>query len=129
MGIEKVLVTGDRTWTAKHIIMQVLQELKPKRVIQGGAKGADLLAMECAVQLKIQQVEYKARWDTYGRKAGPLRNRVMIDTEKPELVIAFHDNLEKSKGTKNMIMLANNRGIPVYLYRSSGEVSYNYTIL
>jgi hypothetical protein len=127
--VNKVLVTGDRTWSAKHIIMQVLQEMKPKILIQGGAKGADLLASECAKQLRITVINYIADWSQYGRAAGPLRNRAMIDENKPELVLAFHDNLEKSKGTRNMIMLANNRGTPVHLYMSSGEVQYNYTIL
>lgn len=127
--VKKVLITGDRTWTAKHIIMQVLQYMKPKLVIQGGASGADRFAKECARQLGIACNEYVAHWEKYGRKAGPLRNREMITMEKPELVLAFHDNIEKSKGTRNMIMLANNRGVPVHLYRSSGEVSYNYTIL
>ena len=129
MSIDKVLVTGDRTWEAKDIILKVLRDLKPKLVIQGGAHGADTLARMCAALLKIPSKEYMANWTKYGRAAGPLRNREMIDKEKPELVLAFHDNLAKSKGTKNMVMLANNRGVPVYLYNSSGEVQYNYTIL
>jgi YspA, cpYpsA-related SLOG family len=127
--IEKVLISGDRTWEAKHIIMQVLQETKPKIIVQGGQRGADLLARDCAIKLGIESRQYTAQWELYGRAAGPLRNREMIEKEKPEVVLAFHDNIEKSKGTRNMIMLANNRGIPVHLYRSSGEVNYNYTIL
>ena len=129
MSIDKVLITGDRTWEAKDVILKVLHELKPKLVIQGGARGADTLANECAKALKIQVINYIADWAKYGKAAGPLRNRSMIDENKPELVLAFHDNLAKSKGTKNMVMLANNRGVPVYLYNSSGEVQYNYTIL
>lgn len=126
--VGKVLITGDRYWTAKHIIIQVLQELKPILIIQGGAKGADLLAKECAKELRIKQIQYDADWTKYGRAAGPLRNRMMIDTEKPELVLAFHDSIEKSKGTRNMIMLANNRGVPVHLYWCNGKVRYNYTL-
>jgi len=30
----------------------------------------------------------------------------MLDCEKPELVIAFHENIENSKGTKDMIRRA-----------------------
>ena len=126
--IEKVLVTGDRYWTAKHIIMQVLQATKPKIVVEGEQRGADILAKECALALGIKVLKYEANWIKYGKAAGPLRNREMIK-ENPEIVLAFHDNIEKSKGTRNMIMLANNRGVPVHLYRSNGEVNYNYTIL
>lgn len=129
MKPEIVLVCGDRTWTAKHIIMQVLQELRPSNVVQGGALGADTLARMCAAVLKIPCKEYAANWDVYGRAAGVKRNKQMLDEGKPDLVIAFHDNLEKSKGTKNMIMIANRDGVPVHLYNSKGEVSRFYQIL
>lgn len=129
MKPETVLVTGDRTWDAKHIIMQVLQELKPSKVIQGGALGADTLARMCAAVLKIPCKEYVAEWNVYGRAAGPKRNKQMLDDGKPDLVVAFHDNLEKSKGTKNMIMIANRHGVPVHLYNSKGEVYQFYQVL
>jgi len=48
-------------------------------------------------------LEFPARWDLYGRAAGPLRNSQMLKEGKPNLVIAFHDNLDSSKGTKDMV--------------------------
>jgi hypothetical protein len=54
--------------------------------------------------------EFPADWDTHGRSAGPLRNRKMLDT-KPDLVIAFHGNLNASKGTKNMVHQARRNGV------------------
>ena len=117
----RVLVCGDRNWKAKHIIMQVLQQVKPKIVIEGGANGADTLARECAKELHIDVEEYVAEWQMYGTAAGPIRNRKMLMNGKPELVLAFHDNIDSSKGTRNMIKIALNAKIKVELYKSSGE--------
>jgi len=45
----------------------------------------------------------------------------MIVEGKPDLVIAFHDNLNESKGTLNMVKQAISYGLPVVHYKSSGE--------
>lgn len=42
--------------------------------------------------------------------AGPLRNRQMLD-EVPDLVLAFHAEMQSSKGTKDCVLEANRRGI------------------
>ena len=57
---------------------------------------------------------FPADWTKFGTKAGPIRNREMLDLQ-PDLVIAFHRNLKKSKGTIDTVMEANRRGIPVWL--------------
>ena len=36
----------------------------------------------------------------------------MIDEGKPDFVAAFHNNIDQSKGTKNMINQAKKAGIP-----------------
>jgi len=71
-------------------------------VIEGEAKGADTMAREWAEHSGISVEKYPADWDTYKRAAGPIRNKQMIDEGKPDVVIGFHQDLESSKGTKNM---------------------------
>ena len=47
-----------------------------------------------------------AGWTRYGRVAGPIRNKEMLDellTYDEKYVHAFHDNFEESRGTKNMV--------------------------
>jgi hypothetical protein len=40
----------------------------------------------------------------------------MLTKGKPDLVIAFHANLEESKGTKNMVSQAEKAGIACHVY-------------
>lgn len=39
----------------------------------------------------------------------------MLEQVKPDYVIAFHNNIYNSKGTKHMINIALQNNIPVYL--------------
>ena len=81
-------------------------------IMHGAAKGADTLAGEVAERMGFKVVRFPADWNKYGKKAGPLRNRQMLD-EKPDLVLAFHPDLAKSKGTKDMVARAKAAGIVV----------------
>lgn len=109
----RVLVCGDRDWTDYGVIMKRLSAFHDDTiVVVGAARGADTLGEEVADQLGFAIERYPAQWGKYGRSAGPIRNRVMLDT-KPDLVIAFHDDLENSKGTKDCVIEARRRRIPV----------------
>ena len=114
----RVLICGDRNYSNREAIRAVLGHLKSlgfKTIIEGGAKGADTIAREEADKLGMKVRTFKAKWDPFGHAAGPIRNREMLDKGKPNLVIGFHDNIIESKGTKNMITQAAERGIMVIL--------------
>jgi len=81
-------------------------------VIHGTCKGADRIARCLALKHGHSEVPIKAEWGKHGRKAGPLRNTRMLDEGNPDVVIAFHDHIEESLGTKNMIKQTRKRGIP-----------------
>lgn len=118
-----VLVTGDRAWSDQERVHNVLASVLadgPFVLIEGGAKGADRLAFNVALRLSIDVVTVQADWDTYGRAAGPIRNRRMLDL-KPERVVAFHNDLAASKGTRDCVTEALRRGIPVTVYTTTGE--------
>lgn len=117
----RVLITGDRDWTDDFpidaIIAGLLSMVGPGQLIvmHGKAKGADTIAD----QWKHAGVEVEpcpADWDLHGRSAGPIRNRQMLG-RRPDLVVAFHDDLEASKGTKDCAEEAARRGIPVWHLR------------
>lgn len=76
-------------------------------IIEGGAKGADYLAKQYAIENKIKYKEYPADWEKYGKKAGILRNLEM--SKVGNMLIAFWDNV--STGTKNMIKVAKDNGL------------------
>jgi hypothetical protein len=81
-------------------------------IVHGAARGADTIAGETARILGMPVEAYPADWNKHGRSAGPIRNRKMLDT-KPDLVIAFHEDIESSKGTKDCVNEALRRGIQV----------------
>lgn len=126
----RVLITGDRHWTNKEIIRAHIPD-ETTHIIEGEAPGADTLAGELADEIEgIEKVPFPAPWEEYRLlypypmclKAGTDRNTQMLAEGKPDLVLAFHDDLENSKGTKNMVMQAKAAGIPVILYSEAGEV-------
>ncbi len=57
---------------------------------------------------------HPANWDQYHRAAGPLRNREMLK-EAPDIVLAFHDDLSQSKGTRDMVNQALKAGVPTII--------------
>lgn len=109
----KILVCGDRNWSDRDKILARLYELgEDVTVIHGACRGADQLAGQVAKSLGYRVLEFPADWDKHGKSAGPIRNRLMLD-QKPDLVIAFHSNLDSSRGTKDSVTEARRRHIPV----------------
>lgn len=115
----KILVTGDRNWKKFGPIRRELQKFpKGTIVVHGDARGADTCADFIAKSLGLIPKPYPADWNLYKKAAGPIRNRQMLK-ENPdvELVLAFHEHIEESKGTKDMIEIAENAGIFVKLFK------------
>lgn len=114
----RVIVCGSRTWTDREAMNDRLIELLEHddlTIIEGGARGADLLASRWAHHAGVPCEEYPADWERHGRSAGPIRNRKMLDTGA-DLVIAFR-SAGKSRGTDDMIRESKRRGIPVEVVR------------
>lgn len=117
----RLLICGSRDWTNKQLIKKELIELlettKIEVIIHGGCRGADLLAGEVAKELNIPVEEYLADWKKHGKSAGPKRNQQMLDEGKPTFVLAFHDDIDESKGTKDMVLRAKKAGIKFKVVR------------
>jgi hypothetical protein len=122
----RVLVCGSRYWNDSFALYAFLDGLlarhqkesrSPMVIIEGDAPGADTYAGNWAEYhpWDAELVKYPADWDKYGKAAGPIRNKQMLEEGKPTLVVAFTDNLEESKGTKNMVTQAKKAGVPVYV--------------
>lgn len=62
--------------------------------------------------------EYKADWVKYGKRAGPIRNALMLKEQKPDLVVAFYPG---GNGTLNMVGLAKRRKVEVLEVWSTGR--------
>ena len=113
-----VVCTGSRDWEDKVTIRHALMALPQNRifVVHGDcATGADMLVNSLCSRKGINRILVPANWKHFGRAAGPIRNRWMLQIFNPKLVIAFHENLDESKGTKNTVKEAQACGIPVLL--------------
>lgn len=103
----KLAIVGSRYVKQRsHIIQMIDQFIKecgePSMIVSGGASGVDRIAKEYAIEHDIQYVEFPANWDIYGRGAGPIRNKQIV--ENSDIVFAFPS--QSSKGTLNTMMLA-----------------------
>jgi N-glycosidase YbiA len=108
-----VLICGDRKWDDKECIRKYIETLSSETVIiEGECTGADQISKEIAEELGMEVLKFPANW-SLGKKAGPLRNAKMLKEGKPNLVVAFHNDIDNSKGTKNMIDKAKKAGIKV----------------
>lgn len=116
--------TGALGWEDPWPILRELRKLpRTATIIHGAAPGADHLGGVMAEGLSFHEViAVPAHWrhkdcepncqEVVGRAAGPIRNRKMLDM-KPDLVLAFHDDLKNSAGTRNMVEIARKAGIEV----------------
>ena len=108
-----VLVTGAREWADVEPIRRELLLLPSDSILlHGNARGADRLAGAIAAELGLDVRPRPANWEQFGKAAGIIRNREML-AEGPDVVLAFHPNLEQAKGTKHMVRIARNAGVPV----------------
>jgi len=128
-----VLVTGDRNWDIDNDthVDAITNELKTLvaytvddegiRIVHGAARGVDTIAEAAALVLGYDIAPYPAEWDKYHKAAGPKRNQQMLDEEHPNLVIAFHDDIKTSKGTKDMVKRALKANVQVIHVQSDGK--------
>jgi hypothetical protein len=115
----RILVCGDRNWCNMSIIERELKKFPSDTVvIHGAAKGADTLGGFVADKLGFKVLVFPAKWGIYGKGAGPIRNQKMLDEGKPDLVLAFHENIDESKGTRDMVHRARGAGVKVVIFKN-----------
>ena len=121
----KIAVVGSRNFydfpflrmTVENYFMKIYRFKRPI-FVSGGARGADKDAENFIdfynqnLEEKIQKEIYLPDWDKFGKGAGFIRNRTII--ENADLVVAFWNG--ESKGTKNDIDLAIKMGKPIDIY-------------
>lgn len=111
----KILVCGSRHYSNYKKITEVLSNYIyhiPVTIIHGGCKGADTICGTVAKEFGFDVKEYPADWNAHGRAAGPLRNKLMLyDNPDIEHAIVFHENIEQSKGSADMLKRVKAAGI------------------
>lgn len=87
----KICTTGGRHFGDKKAVEEVLNQFYPQidMIGVGDAPGADLLVRNWCRDKVVRFKVFVADWQKNGKAAGPIRNRLMIDTIKPDVLIAF----------------------------------------
>ncbi len=109
----RILVCGGRNFHKTDIVYTQLEWINQtygiEEMCQGGARGVDTIAAGWAGFMRVPNRTYPAAWYEYGKNAGPIRNKHMLEHFKPDLVVAFPGG----PGTANMIKLAEGAGVDV----------------
>jgi len=117
------IITGSRDWTNVSTILSAIKDANPDKLVHGAARGADTIADTIARDLHIRIIDtYPAQWNKYGKAAGMIRNRFMLDVNPDATVLAFP--LPQSIGTLGMIREATTRGHHVIVYNVDGTIAY-----
>lgn len=112
--MKRILVTGGRTYTDRDRVYAALDAVARRHgpalhIIHGGAKGADALAADWALERRQGSDAYPVNHDLDGPwpAAGPRRNGRMLRHSQPDHVIAFPGN----DGTQDMCEQADDAGL------------------
>lgn len=109
----RVLVCGGRDFANPEKLSATLSALHVQEpfslLIHGGARGADRMANQWAVNANVPRAVFYANWSEHGKAAGPMRNQMMLDQGKPDIVIAFPGG----RGTADMVRRAKAAGVKV----------------
>lgn len=115
----RILITGSRDWPdAYSVELAIVETLSKHRltwheatIVQGDCpSGADRFAKDFAIRMGMSVESHPANWDRFGRRAGPIRNKEMVDLGA-DVCLAFIRH--KSKGATGTVDLAEKAGIEV----------------
>ena len=116
MGV-KLAIVGSRSFADYQRLKSIAAEFDPSAIVSGGARGTDLLAQSYAYEAGLQLIVFAPEWQRYGRAAGPIRNRKII--QAADQVLAFWDG--SSHGTQSAIKIAQKAGKPIHVVRFVAE--------
>lgn len=97
----KVIIAGSRHMTQGELIQPAvdLSTFDVSEVVCGMARGADSLGNLWARAKGVPVKYFPAEWKRYGRGAGPIRNKQMLDYADALIVFIWNN----SRGSENML--------------------------
>lgn len=133
MRFDTVLICGDRNWDDQSVVDQVVFKLKKdykiNTLVEGEAPGADTCGRLASEKYGLTLKPFPADWKRYGKGAGPIRNAQQLREGKPDVVVAFHDDIGNSRGTLDMVKKAASSEreiIVVVVYHSKKDKPYEW---
>ena len=127
-----IIFSGDRNCKESSQIIDVLKSLDKEKdiIVTGGCQGVDKIVENEAKRIGFKVLIEKAYWNNrksqtyntskgYDPMAGPRRNQRMLNKYKVKKVYLFHNFIQNSKGTKDMMEKCLHQNIPFELKRTS----------
>ena len=124
----RIIIAGSRDFndykllktSIRDILKNIsLEDINKIKIISGTARGADQLGERFAKQFKLEVIKFPADWNSFGKRAGYIRNEEMakysVTDNNYGMLVAFWDG--KSRGTKHMIDLAKKHGLEVHVIK------------
>lgn len=121
---KRILITGSRGWTHRESIRDAILLVLARHpdipagewtLVHGAAAGADTIAGEEATALGLQVEVHPADWEQYGKRAGFIRNSLMVGLGA-DVLLAFV--LDQSRGATMTVNLARKTGIETLVWES-----------
>lgn len=118
----RIIIAGSRSFTDEDYVHYTISDLTwhipsdEMEIVSGGCRGVDQFAENYAEEWDIISKVSPAEWSKYGLSAGPIRNEQMAkyaSEAEHGMLIAFP--VGESRGTRNMIKLANQYGLEVHV--------------
>lgn len=114
---KRVVIAGSRDFNDYKLFSSVVDNCLSRIrheydiiILSGHCFGADMMAERYAQENGFELEVFPADW-SLGRKAGPLRNKQMVDIA--DYAIAFPSG---GRGTQSLINFAKQKGIPTTIY-------------
>lgn len=110
-----LVISGSRCINKYTILVSAIEEsgFTFDKIVEGGAKGVDELAIEYGLRNNIPVETVPADWDRNRYLAGMFRNLKML--EMADMVLCVWDG--RSTGTKHMIDITRKTSKPLYIRR------------
>jgi hypothetical protein len=113
-----IAIVGSIGFQNPDLVRTYVRTLLPDTtVISGAAEGVDSIAELEARACGLSVVIFPADWKTFGRAAGPIRNRQIVDTA--DSVVAFWNG--RSRGTLNTVIVGLIHAKPVRVVGEDGQ--------
>ena len=113
----RLIIAGSRDFTDRAFIERcVLEHFNldaVTEVVSGGARGVDAIGEQIARERGIKIARFLPDWDSFKRRAGPIRNTQMA--HYADALIAFPRG--ESRGTRDMIRKARKQGLRVIVVK------------
>jgi len=116
-----ICISGSRSFNKYYMVLTAMENMKrtPLAIVSGCARGADMLGELYAKRHDIPIVRFPADWPQYGKAAGAIRNKQMV--EYADEFIIFWDGV--SPGTKHMIETVKKSGKHMMLVKYKGDTN------